>query len=119
MADTKKNTAVAAALVAAFAAGAGADRLSITPLETSVRPVSLTIAKDGYGLIVQVKAGAADATRILNWDRNGGAPLLDGQVFNNNDAREIGTAAALFAKTAEEKTANLTDELVWTSSKLK
>jgi hypothetical protein len=110
---SKEAFAAALALTATLgaAAGVGGQSVLVPVLDTASRPTTMIIAKDGYGLSVDVEVGAGHATRILNWDRNGGAPLLDGQVFDEEGARSVGACAATFALCAEEHVAKMHDVL--------
>lgn len=106
------KTTLTAALLLGAALGAGGDELARPRLDVVASPTALRISPDGYGLDVAVRVGAGGTSRILNWDRKGDAPLLDGQAFDNDDARAIGHAAAAFVKIAEERAGTLAGVLV-------
>lgn len=116
MADKKTTTTAAVVLAAAFAAGAGADRLIAPPIEINTRPLTLRMEESGFGLDVGVKIGAGRVMRILNWDRKGGSPLLDGQTIDDKsaeaDARVLGECAVKYTACAEEHVANMTSALI-------
>lgn len=111
MAERKTLYLTSAVFAAGLAAGAGAERIAVPVLDTAAKPLALRLSPDGYGVDVHVKAGAAEAMRILNYDRNGGAPLLDSQPIDDDDARAIGQCAATFAACAEQHVAAMADAL--------
>lgn len=90
-----KASATAAAIVAALAAGAAADRLASAP-DTGPRPQRLIISKDRLDLSIM---NGHDKHRV-RWDRDGGSGTLDGVKAPNSDA--VGKAAAAFAELAEK-----------------
>lgn len=111
MAERKTLYLTSAVFAAGLAAGAGAERIAVPVLDTAATPLALRLSRDGYGVDVDVQAGAAHAARILNYDRNGNAPLLDSQPFDDGDARAIGQCAATFAACAEQHVAAMADVL--------
>ena len=117
MANRKNIYLTTAVFAAGLAAGAGADRVAVPVLDTAARPGAFIMAKDGYGMAVEVEAGAGKASRVLNWDRNGDAPLLDGRPLDDDGARAIGKAAVAFAAVAEAEVAKMADVLAQPASK--
>jgi len=109
--DKKTYTLVAAALVAGMGAGAGGQKLAGPSIELSAQAVDVRLSRDGFGINVEVKAGAAAGMRTLNWDTHGEHPLLDGQAFDDDNARELGKAVAAFSATVGKHVESMSETL--------
>jgi len=111
MTETKLKPAFIAFALAGIAVGAGGQKLAGPALNIAAAPTELRISRDGFGLSVVAKIGAGGVHRVLNWDRKGETPLLDGQPFSDDHARALGLAAAAFVKVAEEQTGAMAEAL--------
>jgi hypothetical protein len=87
-----------AAIAAAIAAGAGADRLAVVTYDTSAKATEVRLLGDGQiGVTLETRIGDCTSSRELVFNADGTRPRLNGRDVDDGDSRAIGQAVAAFA----------------------
>lgn len=111
--DKKKTVSSAAALIFAFAAGAGAQKVASPSFEISAKVTTVRILGDGQIAVgVLAKVGTATVDRELVYDKTGENPRLNGVPIEDEGAVELGKAAAALSVVCDESMKKLADRMV-------
>ena len=91
MAETKTLYMTAAAIAAAFAAGAGADRLAVPVYDTAATPREVRFLADGQIAVgLRTRIGDCVSGREYVFDADGRNPRLNGRPVDTQEAKDIG-----------------------------
>lgn len=94
-------------------AGAGVMHATSPSMTSTAVAQELVIGPDGATGLHVVSAANIGGPRmlVLNWSPQGDYPLIQGQTFDNADARAIGQAAAVFVGVVQTHLSSMSDAL--------